>query len=183
MEAPSPHLALLRGINVGGKHMLPMKVLLELFREANCLDVRSYLQSGNILFSAPPDLATSIPTRVSARIREGFGFDAPVQVKSRMHVAEVVRGNPFLAEEVPEGELHVLFLADPPDPARLAELDARRSPPDSFRLGEQALYLRLPNGVARSKFTNDYFDSKLRTTSTARNWRTVTALLALMDEG
>lgn len=82
---PLTHVALLRGINVGGKHKLPMKELVFLFEAAGCTEVRTYIQSGNVVFKASGTLAKKVPGLVSAGIRERFGFDAPV-------VFEVQRG-------------------------------------------------------------------------------------------
>jgi uncharacterized protein (DUF1697 family) len=92
-----------------------------------------------------------------------------------------VANNPFLAAGAADETLHVLFLADPPSPRRVADLDPDRSPPDAFVVLGQEVYLRLPHGAARTKLTNAYFDARLATTSTGRNWRTVTKLLALME--
>jgi uncharacterized protein (DUF1697 family) len=91
----------------------------------------------------------------------------------------VVDSNPFLKRGADTGTLHVAFLADIPDAKRVAELDSKRSPGDSFEIRGQHIYLWLPNGVARTKLTNDYFDRTLRTTSTLRNWNTVQKLLEM----
>ncbi|HZN92159.1 MAG TPA: hypothetical protein VFB81_05620, partial [Myxococcales bacterium] len=72
--------------------------------------------------------------------------------------------------------LHVVFLADPPPPAKVAALDPARSPPDEFQVRGREIYLRCPNGFGRTKLSNAYFDSKLGTISTVRNWRTVLTL-------
>jgi uncharacterized protein (DUF1697 family) len=90
-----------------------------------------------------------------------------------------VRG--FFKAGVAEKELYVLFLADLPALRCIQDLDPDRSPPDAFKVRGREIYLRLPNGAARTKLTNQYFDSKLRTVSTARNWRTVTKLFELME--
>ena len=178
-DAPT-HLALLRGINLGGKNKLPMKDLVELFVAAGGDNVRTYIQSGNVLFDAPRSVATEIPDRIAARIAERFGFRSPVILRTADQLHDVASNNPFLAAGAAEDTLHVMFLATPPDPTRVADLDPDRSPPDEFAVRGQEVYLHLPNGAARSKLTNAYFDAKLATTSTARNWRTVTTLLKLM---
>ncbi len=177
---PVTYLALLRGINVGGKNKLPMKDLVDLFVEAGCDDVRTYIQSGNVIFGAAPDLAARLPGLVAARIAERFGYRTPVVLRTADQLRDVVANNPFLAAGAAEDELHVMFLADRPDPRRVADLDPDRFPPDAFVVRGQEVYLRLPHGAARTKLTNDYFDAKLATTSTGRNWRTVTTLAALM---
>jgi uncharacterized protein (DUF1697 family) len=177
------HVALLRGVNVGGKNRLPMKALAAMFADAGCGKVRTYIQSGNVVFAATPALAAEIPASIAAGIAERFGFQAPVVTRTAAQLRQVVAGNPFLAAGAPESALHVLFLADAPNPARVATLDPDRSPPDAFMARGQEIYLHAPNGLARSKLTNDYFDRTLGTISTGRNWRTVTTLLTIMDQG
>ncbi len=173
------YVGLLRGINVGGKNKLPMKELIEIFVVAGCVDVRTYIQSGNVIFRAKPDLGARLPGLIGSAIAHRFGFSAPVVLRSADEIGGVLSNNPFLEAGVAEDELHVLFLADQPDGRCVADLDPGRSPPDAFAVRGRDVYLRLPNGVARTKLTNAYFDSKLATTSTGRNWRTVTKLFEL----
>jgi uncharacterized protein (DUF1697 family) len=177
---PETYVALLRGINVGGKNKLPMKDLSAMFVEAKCADVRPFIQSGNIIFCASGGVATKLPRLIAAQIAKRFGYAIPVILRTAKQMDAVLRGNPFLEAGAPEAELHVAFLADIPSKTRVQDLDADRSPPDTFEVRGQEIYLRLPNGAARSKLTNAYFDSKLATTSTIRNWRTVTKLFELM---
>lgn len=181
--ATTTYLALLRGINVGGKNLLPMADLRVLVGEAGGVDVRTYIQSGNVIFRATPDVARDLPARVGVAIAERFGLRVPVILRSADAVAAVVGGNPFLASDpaVAQQELHVVFLADTPENARATRLDPARSQPDQFRLCGRELYLRTPNGLGRSKLTNDYFDRTLATISTTRNWRTTLALHALLQ--
>jgi uncharacterized protein (DUF1697 family) len=171
------HVALLRGINVGGKNKVPMADLSEVFEEAGCTSVRTYIQSGNVVFEAPRGGAGKLAAALAARIARRFGFEVPVVLRTADELEQVVRGNPFLEGGTAAEALHVAFLADRPTPAGVARLDAGRSPPDSFRVVGSEIYLHLPNGVARSKLTNAYFDSRLSTTTTVRNWRTVLKLL------
>jgi uncharacterized protein (DUF1697 family) len=177
------YVALLRGVNVGGKNRLPMKALAAMFADAGCGDVRTYIQSGNVVFAAAPALAMEIPALIAAGIAERFGFQAPVVTRTAAQLRQVVARNPYLAAGAPETALHVLFLAAAPDPARIAALDLDRSPPDTFVAQGQEIYVHAPNGLGRSKLTNDYFDRTLGTISTGRNWRTVTTLLAMMEQG
>lgn len=176
----STFVALLRGVNVGGKNKLPMKDLAAMFAAAGCQDVRTYIQSGNVVFTAAPRVADQLPALIAARIEQAFGYRTPVVMRTTEQLAEVAAHNPFLTAGAAADSLHVLFLADPPSPDRIATLDPHRSPPDAFRVRGREVFLSLPNGAARTKLTNAYFDSKLATTSTGRNWRTVTTLLGLM---
>ena len=173
------HVALLRGVNVGGKHALPMKTLAEMFRDAGCGAVRTYIQSGNVLFEAKPALALRIPGLIERAIAHRFGFEAPVVLRSAAQLRDVARGNPFLKAGADPKTLHVGFLRDRPAPPDIASLDPDRSPPDRFTLVGSEVYLHCPNGVARSKLTSQYFDSRLKTILTARNWNTVVTLLDL----
>jgi len=175
------YLALLRGINVGGKNKLPMKDLTDLFVKAGCREVRTFIQSGNVIFSADPDRSTSLPGVITAGIAERFGLKVPVMLRTTDQLAYVVHNNPFIEEGADQNTLHVVFLADQPDDERVEKLDPDRSPPDVYIAWDQEIYLRLPNGAGNSKLTNAYFDATLATISTGRNWRTVTTLLELMN--
>jgi uncharacterized protein (DUF1697 family) len=173
------YLALLRGVNVGGKNKLPMKDLVGMFVEAGCEDVRSYIQSGNVVFRADALVAAELPGRISTRIADRFGHRPPVILRTGEELREVLANNPFLAGGAGEETLHVMFLADLPDAEAVGRLDPDRSPPDAFAVRGREVYLQLPHGVANSKLTNAYFDSKLATISTARNWRTVAKLVEM----
>lgn len=173
-------VALLRGINVGGKNNVPMKDLSEMFSGAGCSNVRTYIQSGNVIFHAAPNLSERLPDLISAQIAKRFGCKVPVVLRTAEQLGKVIRNNPFLKAGASENELHVMFLADAPASSAIRQLDPDRSAPDTFQVSGREIYLRLPNGMGRSKLTNQYFDSKLATTSTARNWRTVNQLFEMM---
>jgi uncharacterized protein (DUF1697 family) len=166
------HVALMRGINVGGKNKLPMRDLAALFEGAGCADVETYIQSGNVVFSASPALAADIPSRIARDVEAGFAIHSPVITRSAKEFDRLIRAMPFTGEAASEANLHVAFLADKPARTRAA-LDPNRSKGDVFKLIGREIYLSLPNGVARTKLTNAYFDATLGTVSTIRNWRTV----------
>lgn len=177
MPKPAPlHVALLRGVNVGGKHRLPMVELTAQFETAGACEVRTYIQSGNVVFAAASADAAQIAERVRLAIARQYGFETPVVLRSAVEWRAALEHNPFLAEGADPQMLHIAFLADAPSRVRAAALDPRRSPGDRFQLRGRELYLHLPNGVARSKLTNAWIDSSLSTTSTLRNWRTVETL-------
>jgi uncharacterized protein (DUF1697 family) len=173
------YIAFLRGINVGGKNKLPMKELAAIFVDAKCNNVRTYIQSGNVIFTAAPPVAKTLAQRISAQIAKQRGYRIPIVLRTIEELEEIVENNPFIAKGVNEEKLHILFLADLPDHSAVQQLDPNRSLPDAFILQEREIYLHLPNGVANSKLTNNYFDSALKTISTGRNWRTVVKLLQL----
>jgi uncharacterized protein (DUF1697 family) len=174
------YLALLRGINVGGKNKLPMKDLISLFHDAECMNVRSFIQSGNVIFQSNPREMHRLSALIPQQIEKRFGFRVPVVWRTKEDLGETIRQNPFLSEGSPENMLHVYFLSSVPANQDTATLDPQRSAPDVFQVLGREIYLWLPNGMARTKLTNAYFDSRLRTVSTARNWNTVLQLYGLM---
>lgn len=173
-------VALMRGINVGGNNMLPMADLAKMFTKAGCSNVQTYIQSGNVIFCAEPDLKDQIAKLISAQIAKKFGCEIPVVLRTVDEMETLAANNPFLKTGVEEERIYVMFLADWPAKEKIAQLDAKRSPGDEFILRGRDIYLRLGNGAARTKLTNAYFDSKLGTVSTMRNWRTVLKLREMM---
>ncbi len=173
------NVALLRGINVGGKNILPMKDLVALFVEVGCSEVSSYIQSGNVIFRARPALVAGLSALIGKGIADRFGIRVPVVIRTAEELRDIARGNPFLKTKADPAMLHVAFLADVPSAPRVAMLDANRSPPDAYSVHGREIFLHCPNGFGRTKLTNQYFDSKLATISTVRNWRTVLKLLEL----
>ncbi len=158
-----------------------MSDLASLFENAGCSNVSKYIHSGNVVFEAEEEVADQISATVSESILRKFGFEVPIVTRGAAEIMQVVNNNPFLPDS-DDGILHVAFLADLPQPTCASSLDANRSLPDEFRLINREIYLRCPNGLARTKLTNAYFDSMLETTTTIRNWRTTLKLLAMSTE-
>lgn len=174
------YVALLRGINVGGKAKLPMIQLAAIFEEAGAKEVRTYIQSGNVLSEASDEAA--MVSAVTREIAARYGYPGKIVLRSGAELQAAMENNPFAGAGVPAETLHVYFLNDFPDAAAVKGLDANRSPGDSFVVRAREVYLHLPNGMARTKLTNVYFDTKLKTVSTARNWKTVTKLAEMLRE-
>jgi Uncharacterized protein conserved in bacteria len=179
---PAIHLALLRGINLGPKNKIAMPDLAKIFGDAGCSNVRTYIQSGNVIFAATSELSGRLPDLITAQIQQRFGHRVPVILRTFGEMQAVVRSNPFLKEGAAGDILHVMFLADLPKAGAASSLDPDRSPPNRFIVRGKEVYLLFPDGFARNKLTSAYFDSKLGTIGTVRNWRTVTRLLELMAE-
>ncbi len=176
-------VALLRGINIGGKNPLPMKALAEEFIAAGCGDVRTFIQSGNVIFSAPVGKDESqLAQLLGARLAVRFGYTAPLILRTAEELRAAIANNPYLALGATEETLHVMFLTGYRTRTPWKSLiPSARLGIRNIALGER-FNLRLPTGMARTKLTNAYFDTKLGVTSTARNWRTTTRLLELLEE-
>ncbi len=170
------HVALLRGINVGGRNKVPMADLRAAFEEAGCSDVRTYIQSGNVVFGASSSVARSIAQTIERELSERLGVRSPVVTRSAGEMVTALENNPF---DEDEKSLSVGFCADKISAKGAAGLDPDRSAGDSFRVCGREIYLHLPNGAARTKLTNAWFDGQLGTVTTFRNWRTVGTLVEM----
>jgi uncharacterized protein (DUF1697 family) len=172
-------VALLRGINVGGRAMIPMPELKSLLASMGLADVSTYIQSGNVVFSSPTRDAPALAGAIEERIAEAFGVSTTVLLRTPAELAEIAGSNPFLGREADLTKLHVVFLSASPAAGAVGELDPERSPPDEFSVRGREIYLHLPNGAGRSKLTVDYFEKRLGVRATARNWKTLTKLIEL----
>lgn len=175
------YVALLRGVNVGGAHKLPMPALKSIFEAAGAIRVETLIQSGNVVFEAGEEAAHRLIAEVRAAISRDFGFEAPIVLRSADQWGALIAGNPFSPSADDINILHALCLATRPNAAGLSNLDPERSPPDAFELRGDNVYLRLPNGVARTRLTNAWFDRTLGVVSTMRNWPTVLKLAAALE--
>ncbi|HEV3225687.1 MAG TPA: DUF1697 domain-containing protein [Acidimicrobiales bacterium] len=169
----SRHIALLRGINVGGQKKVPMAALRALFESLGYSDVVTLIQSGNAVFSAAGAVSS---VDLEAAIATEFGFDVTVVMRTPRQLREIVDRNPFAREK--PAALHVGFMAHEPAAAAVKQLDTDRFRPDEFAIKGTEIYAHLPNGLGRSKLL-PYLDRQLKTPTTVRNWNTVNKLLEL----
>jgi uncharacterized protein (DUF1697 family) len=176
--AKTTYVALLRGINVGRQKRVRMEDLRTLMRELGAEDVRTHLQSGNVVFKSQEKRARQVAA-IEKGIRESLGLDVTVVLRTNRQLAKVVGGNPFLRSGIDPAKLHVAFLGAAPRPARLAELDRKRFEPDELEVVGQEVYLHYPNGYGKTKLSNTALERQLAVAATTRNWRTVTRLAEL----
>ena len=173
-------VALLRGINVGGKNLIKMPALASCLVAMRLKDVVTYIQSGNVVFRSPAG-HTRVAGDIERRITEAFGVSVTVLLRTPAELRTVARSNPFLSGQADLSKLHVVFLSGRPKANAVAGLDPERSPPDAFSVRGREIYLHLPNGSGRSKLTIDYFERRLGVAATARNWNTLIKLNALTE--
>lgn len=179
------HLALLRGINVGGHNRVAMADLRAVVEALGHADVATYIASGNVVFTSERGDARALASELADAIAHQLGVTPSVVVLTRDELAQAVAANPF-AEVTEPTRLHAIFLADQLTAEQIAELRAaqERAATDGSRdrtvAGGRTVYLHTPDGMARSALA----EQLTRTTvprGTARNWRTVTRLLELLD--
>jgi uncharacterized protein (DUF1697 family) len=166
------HVALLRGINVGGNNKIAMAELRMLITSLGYADVQSYIQSGNVVFSGGPVAASELEAAVEAT----FGLRIAVVVRSASQLQEIIAACPFPAAD--PKTLHVGFMSSAPEPDRVAALELERFLPEEFAVLGTESYLHLPSGMARTKLPT-YLDRQLKVPTTLRNWATVNKLAAL----
>jgi len=186
------HVALLRGINLGGRNKVAMADLRALVSELGHTDVSTYIQSGNVLFSVATDtesdaLALAMTDAIAAKL----GVTSPVIVLTRDELAQVVAANPFPAEP-DHRRVHAVVLSEPPGPELTAKLDtavaqsAAKGYRDEIKVIGRTLYLHTPEGYGNSELAAALLrivsSPKAGTTGTARNWATMTKLLALCGD-
>jgi uncharacterized protein (DUF1697 family) len=180
------YLALLRGINVGGHNKVAMSDLRNLAAGLGHADVATYIQSGNLVFSAaesdPATLADALELEIAARL----GIRPAVVVISAADLAQVIADNPFPDEANPKC-LHAVFRRDAADAASLAAVAAaveharQAGHDDDAAMVGRTLYLRTPNGLGRSELAARLLNSRAQAAGTARNWVTVTRLMAMLE--
>jgi uncharacterized protein (DUF1697 family) len=175
------HVVLLRGINLGPNRRVPMAELRELLGDAGFEDVRTYVQSGNIVLESNLGPA-EVGRRCSELIAERFGFEVPVVVRSGAQLAKVIERNPLGDVADNPKRYQVSFLSGELDAKLLARLEDLAAESERFVANGLELYAWHPEGVARSKLWNELAGVRLGVTSTARNWTTVTTLLQMAQE-
>jgi len=174
-------IALLRGINVGGNNKIAMKDLRTFFEDAGCENVRTYIQSGNVVFRATDTLAATIPETIATKIRAELGISIWLVLRNQAELADIVRNNPFAHLDAAPTSIAVAFLTEAPAGNHLDFMDEHPDIPDKVEIRGQDVYLYLPNGFSKSKLDPRFFSKSLKN-GTTRNWRTVTKLLAMMEE-
>ena len=147
----STWILLLRGINVGGKNILPMNELVRLLQSLNLENIKTYIQSGNAIFRSSrevsPKLAASIATKIDSR----HGFKPHVLILSADQLENAIASNPFPEAEAEPKTLHLLFLASAPAAPDIQSLTKAKSPSEQFHLADHVFYLHAPDGIGRSK--------------------------------
>lgn len=172
-------IAILRGINVGGKRKILMADLRKLLESLDDLhDVQTYIQSGNVVFTS--DLAhAELEDAIGALIAEHYGFNVPVIVRSSQELAHTVSQNPFYNLGADISNLHLTFLKDYPDADRVHEIKEMDVQPDSFELSGREVFIYCEGKYHKSTLSNTFFERKLKVGATTRNWKTVLKLQEL----
>jgi uncharacterized protein (DUF1697 family) len=172
------YVAFFRGINVGGKNLLPMKDLIKRLESISLQNVRTYIQSGNAVFETDETRASTLSSRISSTIMASHGFEPRVLLLELEDVEKSVRANPFAEAERDPKSLHFFFLATTPGNPDIHALEAAKIDSERFILTDNVFYLHAPDGIGRSKLAANA-ETLLGVPATARNWRTVSNVLEM----
>jgi uncharacterized protein (DUF1697 family) len=177
------HIALLRGINVGGHKKVPMAALREVLEGAGFDDVKTYVQSGNVALTAAERSPAKVGGAVAKAIEDAFGFDVAVVMRTRDEIAALVEADPLGDVATNPAYRVVVFLADKLDRGRLADVDPEEFAPEAFVLRDREIVMWAPDGQRDSKLVKTLTEKRTGVIGTARNWRTVEKLLDLAGDG
>ena len=172
-------VALLRGINLGARNRVPMAKLREVFADAGCEAVTTYIQSGNVVFSKKASDRAALARRLEKAIRGAFDVSAPVVLRTADELGKIVASHPFGRET---SHTVVTFLAEKPDRAAVRRLKALDIAPDRVEVVGSDVYLHYPKGFQGARLTGALLERTLGVAGTARNWRTVTRLAELAEK-
>ncbi len=175
------YISILRGINVSGQKMIKMEELATLYKSLHFENVKTYIQSGNVVFQANQTDVHDLAKQIEERISERFGFQVPVMVKEKNEIASVLQNNPFIKSKEDVSRLHVTFLSNEPNQTNIDKIKQAQYEPDEYFILGSVVYLFCPNGYGNTKLTNNFFENKLKVTATTRNWKTVNELMNMAN--
>ncbi|MFC0508278.1 DUF1697 domain-containing protein [Micromonospora costi] len=173
------YVALLRGINLGSHARIAMADLRRLVTGLGHEDVRTYLQSGNVVFASAVRDAERLAAGIERAIADELGLTVPVLVRGTREMAAIAGGNPYAGREDDPTKLLVAFLRAAPERSRVDALTVPGGETAAFTVTGREVYLHYPDGYGRSKLSNAYLEKKLGVVSTTRNWKSVRALADL----
>jgi uncharacterized protein (DUF1697 family) len=172
-------IALLRGINVGGRRQVPMERLRALHDRLGHTNVVTYIQSGNVVFDAGADDQVELAESIEAAIVTEFGFEVPVMIRSAADLKAITAASPYTSADFDLARVAVAFLDRTPSREEQGRIDIETVRPEEFTIIGREVHLHCPDGFGRAKLTNSFLESRLGVVATTRNWKTVGKLREL----
>lgn len=174
------YIALLRGINVGGKKKVLMAELRDLLTDIGLKNVKTYIQSGNIIFNFEDKATIKLEEEISNAIQLHFGFDVPVLVKTHQELQQIFDTCSFSEEKKQKSYFSLLYSA--PNEIVRDDISKTDYQNDTVEITQNCVYLYPALGYGKTKYNNNFFERKLKVTATARNYKTMLKLLELARE-
>lgn len=175
------YIALLRGINVGGNNKLPMRALTSLLEGMGLQNVKTYIQSGNVVFQSERTDIAALEKAITAAIKREHGFGPQLFILDLQALQAAIKANPFPEGEADHKALHFFFLDGVPQKPNWEALEALKGANERFQLVDKVFYLHAPDGIGRSKLAENV-GKGWKVAVTARNWRTVKTMLDMANE-
>ena len=171
------YIALLRGINVSGQKKVPMAELRELLLESGFKNVQTYIQSGNVIFKSERKDVEKLELEIHNAIKKHFGFEVPILIIKPYVLQQIFDDCPFTEEK--KANSYFMLLYSNPDVHLVNEVSKMSYQDEEFIISNNCIYFYSSIGYGRTKFNNNFFERKLKTTATARNYKTMVKLLSL----
>ncbi|MBN2635729.1 MAG: DUF1697 domain-containing protein [Prolixibacteraceae bacterium] len=176
------YISILRGINVSGQKSIKMADLKTMYEKLNFSDVKTYVQSGNVVFRAGNEKTGILEQKIREKIKANFGFDVPVIVMSVDKLKTIIESNPLKDDPAKDEKfLHVTFLGSAPENYNEELILSKKAGQEEIVITSNAVYLYCPHGYGTSKLNNNFIENKLKVTATTRNWKTANELLKLAN--
>jgi uncharacterized protein (DUF1697 family) len=165
------YIVFLRGINVSGQKLIKMVELRELLKINGFQNLKTYIQSGNLVFDYEGS-KSEIESKIQKLIKESYGFEVPMIVLNKEEMENIFSQNPFNMSETDMKRFCVVFLKSKPDQNLVKEIEGISFDGEELSVIDDKIFLHCPNGFGRTKLNNNFFEKKLKTEATTRNWNT-----------
>lgn len=177
------YISILRGINVTGSKVIKMTDLEKIYHDLGFQDVKTYIQSGNVVFKSDAGLhPREISAQIEKEIQSRFGYIVPVIIRTPEELRSVISSNPFRhGDGTVAKKIYITFLEDIPLPENIEKIRSINFYPDRFSISGKEIYIDCAAGYGTTKLSNTFFEKSLKTRATTRNWNTVTKLLEMTE--
>jgi len=174
-------ISFLRGVNMTGHNKMKMADLSTLYSEMGFKNVRTFIQSGNVVFTTGGDYTVpSLSKMIESSVNKGFGYDVPVFIRTIKDLESLTALNPYLKEEYFDpSKMAVLFLKENASAEQMDRVINIDYPPDKFKVSGSEIFIYCPNGFGKTKLNTNFFEKKMGVTGTARNWNTILAIMEM----
>ncbi len=173
------YVALLRGINVGGKNKVNMETLREICGDLGFENVKTYINSGNVVFDTRKSNNKTLAAKLAKAIEKEFSISISVMVRSMTEIKAIIEKNPFIGEFENDKDVHVIFLEEEMPDEKIKQLLSNNNENERYAVIGSEIFSHLRIGVLDSILGKDYIGKKLKVAATARNWRTVNKLASM----
>jgi uncharacterized protein (DUF1697 family) len=177
------YVSILRGINVSGQKLIKMEALRKTYESLGFSNVKTYIQSGNVIFKGDDFNLKELAQKISQQIEKDYRFEVPVVVLSVEKLKHIISGNPFLRDSNKDQSfMHVTFLSSKPDNYDNKTIEEKKQDREEIAYWDNVIYLYCPNGYGKTKLNNNFLEAKLKVNATTRNWKTTNELYRIAQQ-